>query len=368
MTIQTNQTAQATTSQEGVGQTAAEPVAQESMTQAELAEQSQLVAQAAEEVKEAAQMTKEVAKDVTVATAENIEKGANHALEFLGVPIDIDTLTQSSIDIGIKIALALMIFFVGKWIGKRILKVVDRLLERSSLDQTVSNFLSNLLYGLMLVAVVLAALNKLGVNTNSFVAILGGAAVAIGVSLKDQLSNLAAGVMIVIFRPFGRGDVVEVGGKTGTVMDITLVNTRIRTAGNHEVIIPNGDIMTTSSTNFSSLPNRRVEVLVGIGYHCDIQQAREVMLSVAAKHELVLQDPEPIVRVTALSDSSVDLTLYAWSQNGDWFGVQCDLLEQVKYAFDDAGIDIPFPNRTVQIEGLDELSKLLKANKADTSE
>ena len=326
------------------------------------------VIKAAEEVKQAAETTKEIAKEATAVTVEGLEDTTNHALEFLGVPIDVHTLIHDGVELGINILLALLIFFVGKWVGKRILAVINRMLERSRLDQTVVNFLINLLYGLMIVTVLLAALNKLGINTNSFVAVLGAAAVAIGMSLKDQLSNLAAGVMIVVFRPFGRGDYVEVGGQTGTVIDITLVNTRIRTSANHEIIIPNGDIMTNSSTNYTSLPTRRVDVLVGIGYHSDIQKAREAMLSVASHHDKILKHPAPNVRVTALSESSVDLTLYVWTENNDWFDVQCDLLEKVKYAFDEAGVDIPFPNRTVHIQGVEELSKLLKEQKSETAD
>lgn len=326
------------------------------------------VIKAVEEVKQAAETTKEIAKEATAVTVEGLEDTTNHALEFLGVPIDVHTLIHDGVELGINILLALLIFFVGKWVGKRILAVINRMLERSRLDQTVVNFLNNLLYGLMIVTVLLAALNKLGINTNSFVAVLGAAAVAIGMSLKDQLSNLAAGVMIVVFRPFGRGDYVEVGGQTGTVIDITLVNTRIRTSANHEIIIPNGDIMTNSSTNYTSLPTRRVDVLVGIGYHSDIQKAREAMLSVASHHDKILKHPAPNVRVTALSESSVDLTLYVWTENNDWFDVQCDLLEKVKYAFDEAGVDIPFPNRTVHIQGVEELSKLLKEQKSETAD
>lgn len=324
---------------------------------------SDVMIKATEEVRQAAKVTKDVAQDVTQATAKNVENGTNEVLEFLGVPIDVDTLLHGGVDLLVNVVLALLIFLVGKWIGSRILAVINRLLERSSLDKTVVNFLNNILYWLMIVVVILAALNKLGINTNSFVAVLGAAAVAIGMSLKDQLSNLAAGVMIVVFRPFGRGDYVEVSGQTGTVTDITLVNTRIRTPNNHEIIIPNGDIMTTPSINFTSLPTRRVAVLVGIGYHCDIQQARQVMLDVASRHELILKDKDPIVRVTALSESSVDLTLYVWTHNDDWFLVECDLLEQIKYAFDEAGVDIPFPNRTVHIEGVEKLSGLLKEQK-----
>ena len=305
--------------------------------------------------------TTEVMREVAQTTGTQLEVTTNKTLEFLGFSVDVHTLLVSGVDLAIKLALALLVFFVGKWIGTRLVNAAKRIMKRSNMDVTAATFLGNVLYGLMLVAVALAALNQLGVNTNSFVAILGAATVAIGMSLKDQLSNLAAGVMIVMFRPFGRGDVVEVAGQQGTVMDITLVNTRIKTPNNHEIIIPNGDIMTNASINYSSLPNRRVEVLVGIGYENDINTARQIMLVLAKEHKLTLKEPEPIVRVTALSDSSVNLTLYVWAQNSDWFSVQCDLLEAIKYQFDDKGINIPFPQRSLHIEGLADLHHSLVA-------
>lgn len=307
------------------------------------------------------QQATENVKEVARQTTERAEETTNQALHFLGVPIDLNTLLVGMIEWTGKLALALLIFFVGKWIGKRVVNFAKRVMSRSSLDVTAANFLGNLLYGLVIVAVSLAALNKLGVNTNSFVAILGGAAVAIGVSLKDQLSNLAAGVMIVVFRPFSRGDYVEVGGKIGTVMDITLVNTRIKTPNNHEIIIPNGDIMTTASTNYTSLPQRRLEIEVGIDYSSDIKTAKSLMLEEVAAHQNTLQVPEPIVRVTSLGDNAVMLALYVWVENADWFVVQCDLLEQIKYRFDKEGIGLPFPQRSVHIEGvqLDKVNALL---------
>lgn len=308
----------------------------------------------------------EAVKETVQHTGEVLEIGTNQALEFFGVPINIDALIALMVAWSGKLVLALLIFFIGKWVGKRVLRVADLAMSRSRLDNTAASFLSNVLYGLMLVAVTLAALNKLGVNTNSFVAILGAAAVAIGMALKDQLGNLAAGVMIVMFRPFNRGDSVEIAGQIGTVIDITLVNTRIRTANNHEIIIPNGDIMTSASTNFSSLPQRRVDVVVGISYDSDIQAARELMIAEAHRHESVLDVPEPLVRVTALGDNAVNLTLYVWAENGDWWGVQCDLLECIKYSFDKHGINLPFPQRSVHIEGLnlDKVNQLLNQKPA----
>lgn len=300
----------------------------------------------------------QVAEEVVAHTAENLTQAGDYTLSLLGVPIDTATLLDNSTTFAVKFLLAVIIFFVGKWIGKHIVNVAKKAMQRSSLDGTAVSFLSNLLYGVMLSAVVLASLNQLGISTTSFVAVLGALTVAIGVSLKDQVSNLAAGVLIVIFRPFRRGDNVEIAGKVGRVEEITLVNTRIRTNNNHEVIIPNGDIMTTPSINFSSYPNRRIEVMVGISYDSDIRTARDVMLQIANAHADVLKYPdEPIVRVTELADSSVNLTMYLWTTNDTWFAMQCDLLEAIKYAFDERGINIPFPNRTVQIANLDKMIK-----------
>ena len=226
---------------------------------------------------------------------------------------------------------------------------------RSRLDNTVANFLGRFLYGVLLVVIVLAALNQVGVHTTSVVAILGGAAVAIGISLKDQLSNFAAGIMIVTFRPFVLGDYVQISGFTGTVTEITLVNTHMTTINNHDIIIPNGDITTSAVTNYTVLPNRRVDITIGIGYDADIKVAKNLMLTLARNNPMAFSDPEPVVRVTNLGDNSVDLTLNVWTTNDDWWSMQCDLLEQFKYALDDEKIEIPFPQRSVHIKGLDQM-------------
>lgn len=254
-----------------------------------------------------------------------------------------------------QLIVALLIFFIGKWVAKRIVRLVEKMMQRSRLDNTVSNFLGNILYGLMMVVIIMAALSKVGVNTTSVVAILGGAAVAVGLALQNQLSNFAAGVIIVLFRPISKGDMVEIDGYKGTVQNISLVNTRLSTLDNHEVVIPNSEITTKATINFTSLPTRRVPIVVGIGYNDDIKTAKDIMLSLAQNHELAFKDPAPAVVVTALGDSSVELTLTAWTSNADWWKLNCDLLEQIKYAMDDAGIEIPFPQRSVSVVGLDKL-------------
>jgi len=276
-------------------------------------------------------------------------------MEFLGFTLDIATLTNNALSIAAKVALALLIFMIGRWLAKKAVTFAHKIMMRSRLDETVANFLGRIIYGLLLVIVVLAALSKVGVQTTSVVAILGGAAVAIGLSLKDQLSNFAAGIMIVTFRPFVRGDYVQISSYTGTVTEITLVNTHLTTINNHDVIIPNSDITTSAVVNYTALPNRRVDITVGIGYDADIKTAKDVMLNLAISNPKAFTDPAPVIRVTNLGDNSVDLTLNVWTTNDDWWSMQCDLLEQFKYALDDNKIDIPFPQRNVHVKGLDQM-------------
>lgn len=276
-------------------------------------------------------------------------------MEFLGFTVDVATLTSNALGLVIKVALAILIFVVGRWLAKKAVAVAHRIMVRSRLDDTVANFLGRLIYGVLLVVVALAALSKVGVQTTSVVAILGGAAVAIGLSLKDQLSNFAAGIMIVTFRPFVRGDFVQISSYTGTITEITLVNTHMTTTNNHDIIIPNSNITTSAVINYTALPNRRVDITVGIGYDADIKTAKEVMLNLARNNEMAFTDPAPVIRVTNLGDNSVDLTLNVWTTNEDWWSMQCDLLEQFKYALDDEKIDIPFPQRNVHVKGLDQM-------------
>lgn len=276
-------------------------------------------------------------------------------MEFLGFTVDIATLTNNGLALVAKVALAILIFIVGRWLAKKAVSVAHKIMVRGRLDDTVASFLGRLLYGVLLVVVAMAALSKVGVQTTSVVAILGGAAVAIGLSLKDQLSNFAAGIMIVTFRPFVRGDYVQISSYTGTVTEITLVNTHLTTINNHDIIIPNSDITTSPVTNYTALPNRRVDITVGIGYDADIKTAKNVMLSLAKNNPLAFTDPAPIVRVTNLGDNSVDLTLNVWTTNADWWTMQCDLLEQFKQALDDEKIEIPFPQRSIHVKGLDQM-------------
>lgn len=276
-------------------------------------------------------------------------------MEFLGFTLDIAELTHDATTILIKVILALAIFIIGKWLAKKLVALALRMMSRSRLDDTVAVFLSNVLYGILLVVVTLAALNNVGIHTTSVVAILGGAAVAVGLSLKDQLSNFAAGVLIVTFRPFVRGDFVKIGNFEGIVKEITLVNTHLTSLNNHEIIIPNSDITKNATLNYTSLPNRRVDITLSIGYSADIKTVKDIMLQLASEHPLSFSDPAPIVRVTKLGESAVDLTLNVWATNGDWWTLNCELLEQFRYALDHKGIGFPLPQRNLNVTGLESL-------------
>ncbi len=267
--------------------------------------------------------------------------------------VDIELfITESTpivLNMSVKIILALLIFFIGKYLAKKLANLAEKIMVKSKLDDTLVHFLGNVIFGLLMMLVIMASLNKLGVNTTSFVAIIGGASVAVGLALKNELANFAAGVLIVLFRPFNKGDYVKIGEHEGNVTKIALINTSLMTINNHEVIIPNSKITANSMINYDSLPNRRTDIVVGISYNADIKTAKNLMLKVANEHKLVFADPEPTVIVKELNSSSVDLELRIWSVNTDWRQVTSDLRENIKYIFDENNIEIPFPQQVVHI-------------------
>ncbi len=268
---------------------------------------------------------------------------------LIDIELFIEKSTPIVINMSIKIILALLIFFIGKFFAKKIADLAEKIMTRAKVDDTLLHFLGNVIFGVLMMLVIMASLNKLGVNTTSFVAIIGGASVAIGLALKNELSNFAAGVLIILFRPFNAGDYVKIGDHEGTVSKIALINTSLMTINNHEIIIPNSKITADSMINYDSLSNRRTDIVVGISYSADIKTAKNLMLKVANEHQLVFSDPEPTVIVKELNNSSVDLELRIWSTNADWRDVTSDLRENIKYIFDDNNIEIPFPQQVVHI-------------------
>ncbi len=244
---------------------------------------------------------------------------------------------------------ALLIFIVGKWLSRRITNLLAKLLKKNNVELTLVNFLTNLIYYTLVVLVVVAAVGRLGVNTTSFLTIIGAAGLAIGLALKDSLSNFAAGVMLVLFRPFTIGDVVSTAGITAKVEKVTIFNTLFCTADNQLVIVPNNKIISDIITNINAKDTRRIDLVVGISYTDDMVQTKGVLERLAKEDSRVLTDPATTVAVAELADSSVNLVFRPWVKTADYWAVRFDLTEKIKNALDEAGISIPFPQQDVHL-------------------
>jgi small conductance mechanosensitive channel len=244
---------------------------------------------------------------------------------------------------------AILIFIVGKWLSRRIANILARILAKNNVDQTLVNFLVNLTYYTLLVLVIVAAAGRLGINTTSFLTIIGAAGLAVGLALKDSLSNFAAGVMLVLFRPFAIGDVVSVAGITAKVENINIFNTHFCSPDNQLIIVPNNKIISDIITNINAKNTRRIDLVVGISYSDDMARTREILAGLAKDDSRVLTDPAPIIAVAELADSSVNLVFRPWVKTTDYWDVRFDLTEKIKNALDAAGISIPFPQQDVHL-------------------
>ena len=259
-----------------------------------------------------------------------------------------DNILEIAISYTISFIMALLIFFIGKWIVNKIVKILGKVLRKvNGIDETLVKFLENIVYYALITVVIIAALNKLGIATTSFLAILGAAGLAIGLALKDSLGNFASGVMIVIFKPFKVGDSVIASGVTGTVTEVTIFNTVFLTADNQKIIVPNSSITSASITNVNANDTRRIDIVVGISYEDSIKQAKEVLEKVIKENEKVLKDKTIGIGVSALADSSVNLTVNVWVKSSDYASAKAELLESIKVTFDEFGISIPYPKQDV---------------------
>lgn len=263
-------------------------------------------------------------------------------------------------DWAIKVVIALLIYVIGKWIARRVTNVVKKLMNSRDVDPTLVNFLSNVVYAVLLVAVILAALDTLSLPVTSLVAVVGAAGLAVGLALKDSLGNFASGVMLVMFRPFGKGDFVEVAGVSGKVDEVRIFSTILTTPDNKQVIIPNGQVAADAITNYTALDQRRVDLVFGVGYDDDLKKAREVLTRICAEHPLVLDDPATSIFVMNLGDSSVDFAVRPWVKTDDYWTVWGDLLETGKAELEAAGLNIPYPQTDVHLHHQNPLSDLLK--------
>ena len=250
---------------------------------------------------------------------------------------------------GLKLLAAIAIFVAGRWLARRLSAGLERVLGRAHVDSTLSGFLRNIAYAAMLVLVLMTALTAIGVPTTSMFAVLGAAGLAVGLALKDSLSNIASGVMLIVLRPFRAGDHVIAAGQEGTVLEIRVFQTRLRAFEHRVIILPNSEITTASIVNYSSLPQRRFDVSVGVGYEDDLQKARELLLRIAREEPLVLDDPAPAVRVANLGESSVDLVLQAFAANTDFVDARSWVVEAVRNQLIGNGLSIPYPQRDLHV-------------------
>jgi small conductance mechanosensitive channel len=250
---------------------------------------------------------------------------------------------------GLRVIAAIVIFILGRWVALGVAKLIKRIMLKSKVDETLVSFVRHLSYVALLAFVVIAALNQLGIQTASFIAVLGAAGLAIGLALQGSLGNFAAGVLMIIFKPFKVGDFIDGGGVAGTVEKIEIFTTQLKTPDNKTIIIPNAKITGDNITNFNVKGTRRVDFVFGISYGDDIDKARGIIKEIIDQDERVMKEPEPAIVVSELADSSVNLTVRAWTSAGDYWSFYFDTIENVKKQFDAQGVSIPFPQRDVHI-------------------
>jgi len=261
----------------------------------------------------------------------------------------IEKLITFGTEYGLKVVGAILILIVGRVAAGILRKIVRAVMEKAKTDESIISFASSLTYILVMTFTVLAALAKFGVQTTSFVAILGAAAFAIGFAMQGSLSNFASGVMTLVFRPYKVGDYVEGAGIAGTVKELSLFTTTIDTPDNIKIIVPNSRIYGDTIKNYSAHDTRRVDLVVGIGYGSSIEKAQEVLTSLMNGDERILSEPAPQIAVSELADSSVNLVVRPWVKRDDYWPVRFDLTRKIKEAFDENGIEIPFPQQVVHM-------------------
>ena len=261
----------------------------------------------------------------------------------------VDTAMELAMAYVPKLVLAIVVLLIGLWLIKRVVKLMHKGMERSSTEPTLAKFLGNLVSIGLKALLLISVASMIGIETTAFIALLGAAGLAIGLALQGTLANFAGGVLVLLFRPYKVGDFVEAQGVTGTVAEIQIFNTVIKTGDNKRIIVPNGAISNGIITNFSAEPTRRVDFVFGIGYEDDIGKAKAVLQRLVAEDSRSLADPAPMIVVSELADSSVNFTVRVWVNAADYWGLYFDLTEKVKLTFDREGISIPFPQSDVHM-------------------
>lgn len=262
----------------------------------------------------------------------------------------IDSVVQLLVENGLNLLFAIIVLLVGLRLVKYALKIMRKAMDKASIDPTIVTFLSSIAGVVLRVMLIVSIASMVGIETTSFIAVLGAAGLAVGLALQGSLANFAGGVLIIMFKPFKVDDTIDTGSNTGVVESISILTTKIRTFDNQLVICPNGQLANAVVTNLSAKDTRRIDIPVGIAYDSSIAKAREVMLRIAADDDRILKDPEPVVRVTALADSSVNMMLRVWTANDDLWPVYWEGLEKIKLAFDnEPDLSIPFPQHDVHL-------------------
>ena len=285
-----------------------------------------------------------IEKNIEKVVDQNVEQITRDFKSFIP-----DNIVDIAIGYSISFVFALLIFFIGKWISKSVVIILSKALRKvGGVDETLVKFLENIVYYALLTVVIIAALNKLGIATTSFLAILGAAGLAVGLALKDSLGNFASGVMIVLFKPFKAGDSVVAGGVSGTVTEVTIFNTVFLTADNQKIIVPNSSITSGSITNVNANNTRRVDIVVAISYEDSIKNAKDVLTNIINSNPKVLKDKGFGISVTDLAETSVKLGVNVWAKSSDYGSLKAELLEEIKIKFDEVGITIPYSKNVYQ--------------------
>jgi len=242
-----------------------------------------------------------------------------------------------------------VIFYIGRMIARLVTRGLRNIMQSQEVDKILESFVCNLAYWVLMIFVIIAAINQIGVQTTSLIAVMGAAGLAIGLALQGSLANFAAGVLIVMFRPYRVGDFVEAAGIAGVVLQVQILTTVLKTGDNKQIIVPNGQIMGSIITNYSANDTRRVDMTVGVSYEDDLDKVRSTIQELVNADERILKDPECLIAVSELADSSVNFAVRPWVNTADYWGVTFDLTEAIKKRFDKEGISFPFPQQDVHI-------------------
>jgi small conductance mechanosensitive channel len=250
---------------------------------------------------------------------------------------------------GLKVLAAIVVLVIGRWVARLLRNVVQRMMTRAQADAALVSFVGHLTYVALLTFVIIAALNQIGIQTASFIAVIGAAGLAIGLALQGSLANFAAGVLMLVFRPFKAGDYIEGAGVAGTVEAIQIFTTNLKTPDNRKIIVPNAKLTGDNIVNYSAKDMRRMDMIVGVSYDDDYDKVKEVLEDIVAKESRILEDPAVKIGIMEFADSSVNFVFRPWVKTAEYWDVYFDLNETIKKRFDEEGISIPFPQRDVHV-------------------